>query len=735
MPTAALARVRITMRVVLLTSLALLAACGGPPPAKNGNDATAKDPSTSVGNDAVAQGGVSSLTDTVQGSGTEAAINGPIRFEQIDPQSPVKFDGLLKEWPASFNAKRIGAGGGATTFSVSLQYDDQKVYVGGTISDATPSHTKRMGESEDRVVLSLAFPNGGQLSAYDIAIYPGIPGDYAGSVKFAAWGKKGEEVPGAKIVEAPVQGGLSFEAAIPWSTFPEAATLRVGLRGSVRYLDYDGRALAATLSTGPGDAAHASALSSIPTEPEQAVLDHLLTQKGIPGEVPKIDLYADVVGDAMKERISVFGRLLTVCGPTYREGKQFFYRDLGGDLVRLDAKDTTGRGKDDLLIRRRFPLRGGVREWFEVLAFLQDEPSDVFSQEIAIANGGNRVSNDLQIRRKEIVVETEPAQGWDAASFNEPLSSNTNELLLPWATVKSRTYKFDGTRFVKATEVAQAPTAARGDVAAQTSGGTSGVPSQAALPRDVPTPEVKRGSDMSRELLALYRKDQSVPDTVRPKADLEVQVAEDARPERVLLIGKDIVVFGPGFRGGNQYAFLTLSQFADADDIAEMRARDLTGDGAADLVVRGARHLANAQGDKVDVDQMFVYEIRGGTIARIFAIETGRAQKDKRVQGMVQFVPSRSGKGFDVDVRPGLARGWTEKTFPWRQEQPGGGGTSASGSTSGPTSGSSSGAASGAGSSSTSAPGPSRIEPLLLPWGGISNVKYTYNGSEYAKSP
>jgi hypothetical protein len=68
---------------------------------------------------------------------------------------------------------------------------------------------------------------------------------------------------------------------------------------------------------------------------------------------------------------------------------------------------------------------------------------------------------------------------------------------------------------------------------------------------------------------------------------------------------------------------------------------------------------------------------------------------------MVQFVPAKSGKGFDIDARPGLARGWTEKTFPWRQEQPGAG----------------------------------QVEPLLLPWGGISSVRYTYNGSEYAKAP
>jgi hypothetical protein len=686
-------------RSAIFLAAALAAACGPAPKAESPKTTTTpKD--ESVGAEAVAQGGVTSLTDTVQGSGTEAAINGPLRFEQIDPQSPVKLDGLLKEWPASFNAKRTDGGDAASKFSVSLQYDDQKVYVGGTINDPTPSHSKRMGEAEDHVSFVLAFPNAGQLSAYDIAIHPGVPGDYAGTVKFGAWGKKGEDVPGAKIVEAPIQGGLSFEAVIPWSTFPEARTMRVGMRGAVRYLDYDGPKLVATLGTGPGDAAHAKDLPSLPTEPEQAVLDNLLALKGIQNEVPKLDVYADVVGDGMKERISVFGRLLTVCGPTYREGKQFFYRDLGGELVRLDTEDATGRGKNDLIVRRRFPTKSGAREWLEILAFLQDEPSVVFSQEIAIASGANRVTSSVHVGKKEIEVHTEPAHGWDAGTFKEGLSPDTNELLLPWAAVKSRTFKFDGTKFVKASEVAQTPTPAAG----ASGGAVAGVGNQEPareLPHDVPTPEVKHGSDLGRELLALYRKDASVPDSVRPKVDLEVNVGGDARPERVLLIGRDIVVFGPGFRGGNQYARITLTQFSEADDIADLRARDLTGDGAADLVVSGARHLQSSAGDKVDVNAMFVYEIKGDSIARVFAIETGRSQGDKRVQATVQFIPAKSGKGFDVDARPGLARGWTEKTFPWRQEQPG----------SGP------------------------VEPLLLPWGGLSSVRYTYNGSEYAKAP
>src|SRR5205807_1135091 len=94
----------------------------------------------------------------------------------------------------------------------------------------------------------------------------------------------------------------------------------------------------------------------------------------------------------------------------------------------------------------------------------------------------------------------------------------------------------------------------------------------------------------------------------------------DARAERVVLVGKDIVVFGPGFKSGTGYTKLSLTQFADEKDVTEMTARDLTGDGAAELVVRGTRRVKSPQGDLVAIDALFVYTVRGGGVARVFGV-------------------------------------------------------------------------------------------------------------------
>jgi hypothetical protein len=96
---------------------------------------------------------------------------------------------------------------------------------------------------------------------------------------------------------------------------------------------------------------------------------------------------------------------------------------------------------------------------------------------------------------------------------------------------------------------------------------------------------------------------------------------------------------------------------------------------------------------------MFVYDVSGETISRIFAIESAREQAGKRVQGMVQFVPSPGGRSFDVLASPGRVSGWTSRTYPWGQDPPG-----------------------------------TDTEPLLLPWEGPASVRYVWNGSRFVKS-
>jgi hypothetical protein len=677
------------------------AACGGGGAAapKAADSAKGSSPDhESIGDTVAAQGGLASLGgagNREDGStGVEIAFDGALHVEDVDRKTPMKLDGVLKEWPPRSQAKETLSGKtDGLGFGVAVQSDDAKLYIGAEITDANLARSARHGDHDDHVSMTLAFPSGrGGLKAYEIGFFPGKPGESPGAVRWLAGPNRGQDVAGAKLVEMDVKGGVAFEAAIPWATFAEARTMRVGLRGAFRYHDGDGSSIRGVLGTGQGNVDRPGDLPALPTAAEQAVVDGLLTQKNLAGTAPKIDVFADVTGDERKERISVFGRFFTICGPGYRGGRQFFWREVAGELASFETRELTGHGKDDMIVRRRVTNSGVVHEMLEVWTIPNgDEPTTIFTQEIAVVDGPGkrRIANAIRVSAGSIEVSVEPAVGWDAASFREPIGGDEG-ILLPWGTVRSRTFKLENGKFAKSAEVAQAGAPGTG-----TGTGTGSI--APTTTRDLPTPSVGKSSDMSKQIMEAYLRDQGVAPGTKPRFDIEVHVDGDGRPERVALVGRDIVVLGPGFKGGTGYARMSLTQFAEDKDISELTARDVTGDGAAELVIRGVRHVTPPQGDRVAIESMFIYQVKNGAISRVFSVETGREQSGKRIQGLVQFVPSKTGKGFEIDVRSGVARGWSEKTYPWPQEKPGG-----------------------------------SIEPLLLPWGGIPSLRYTWNGTQFA---
>jgi hypothetical protein len=669
------------MRRVVLLSCACLLACGGASDAakpKAANDT--QDPGFA---EYAATHGIQALEGG--GAATEVTADG-LRLEAYQKDRPVKMDGVLDEWPAPAKATVV-TGSTKSGLKISLQYDDAKLYVGADIAD------DHFVAGKDHVSLVLAVPTpGASYATYDLGFYPGKPGDSEGTVRYGA-GRGGRSVAGAKIVEAPSGAGVSFEATVPWASIPEARVTRVGIHGIATYVDGDG-----TIATGPGDAQHPHDMPWVPSEPELALIEQVLASKGYTKRAPDVELVADLTGDGRRERVAVWDGILTICGDAYLGGTAFFTRDIGGQLVKLEARDVTGRRGTDIIVRRKQSVGDAERQYLEVLSALSStaEPAVTFAHEIEIRQSDKRIDNAVKLGRGLIEVSVEPTTTWDALSYKEPIASDVEPILFPWGGVRAQTYKFDGSKFAKAKEVTQRDQTPSTFVASTGGGGGDPV---LAHPPEPPTPKVSKGGDMSGALLAQYRQDRGVPASVTPKVDLKVQVSGDGQPERVLLVGRDIVVFGPGFKGGTAYAYLTLQQFASADDIDDLSARDLTGDGAADLVVRGTRHVKSDSGT-VDEESLFVYQVGGDAITRIFGIETGREMGHKRIQGLVQFIPAPGGKSFDILAAPGRATGWTEKTYPWAQDQPGSG----------------------------------AMEPLLLPWGGIPSVRYTWSGGAFTRS-
>jgi len=667
------------MKRVVIVGIALLGGCGGPGDKQAGGAKTASTTGAGHDDDSIADLVGREGLPSLGGPGQQGGSAGSLRLELVDKENPVHLDGVLKEWTLVPARTVVKGNGDSLTFKCGLEYDAQNVYFAGDVQGVKLRHLRRFTEDEDHASLVIAAPGA---SPVEVTVFAGKPGESQGVVRI-----HGRDVPGAKIVEAENDKGYTFEAQIPWSAVAPP-NVRVALRGVAQF--HDGTR--AIVATGNGDASSPHDMPALPTEPEEALVESFLVPKGLLATTPKFEILADVRGDAMKERVAVYDRYLTVVGPNYRDGKEFFFRDLGSDLVKLEAKDVTGRGKQDLILRRQF---GGqdTREWLEVWAFLSDEPTTVFSHEVSVTAGPSHVTNAVRLGSKEIEVTYDPAVGFDATSYRQPRAIDTEPVLLPWGAVKSQTFHFDGTKFVKAREVSQPS-----NVATTPTSVTTTTTQVITRPPETTTPVQRPVAEVTSQLLGRYRADRGVPDSVHPRVDVQVHVDGDARPERVLLIGRDIVVFGPGFKGGTAYAYLTLSQFADASDIEEMTTRDLTGDGAADIIVRGVRHVNAQAAGTFDMHLMFIYQLKSEVITRIFGIETARAQGTKRIQGSVQLVAGQH--GIDVDVHAGRAQGWTDKTYPFTQDQPGG-----------------------------------ALEPLLLPWAGMDHLRYAYNGTTFARVP
>ena len=602
-----------------------------------------------------------------------------LRANLVESKS-IKLDGIPKEWDALVPLTSTLQGRNAKPdieAKAGLAYDANNLYVAADVTDDV-----LRGGGGDRVEVVIGFPGG---AAIAVQLFPGDPGRSAGFAKAA----DGSTVAGAKVVEAPRSGGWTLEASVPWSAFPPAATVRVGLRGAIFVHDVDsGATVKNVVGTAPG-----SAYASLPplnTEAEQSLHDGLLKDKNIHG-APKFNLIADVAGDSMKERVLVFDRYLVVLGSNFRKGSEYYFSDLGVDgpmVVGCDVRDVDGDGRSEIVIRKRFGASNSkFREMVQILSFgMADVPTIIFQHELGVVTDAGSITNELAFvpdrSRTAVKISAGTARGFNAGNYREPTESGYDPVILPWGTVASQLYRLSRGVFVKASEETQAATAAPAGA------GPAAPAVDAGLPKPPPPPSA---SELLEKVYDLYKKDRSV--SGRPRFDLAANVAGDSQNERVLLHDRDVVVFGKGFKGGTGYTFITLAQFASSSDITEMTARDVNGDGKAEILVKGVIHANGPGGDKVDREALLVFAVVNDTLKRIFAAEIGRAMGNKRVNGTVRFPAG------GIELAPGNAVVWTAATYPFTQDTAAVGG----------------------------------LEPLLLPWGGAQPVRYRWSNGAFTK--
>jgi hypothetical protein len=162
--------------------LAAVVACGGAgggdnPGAKNAVRAGPSESGPSIGELAAAQGGLGALggagnREDGGATGIEIAMGVGLRAFEVDRKSPVKLDGVLREWPDRTTAGETIAGKTDDLgLAVAVQYDDARIYVGAEVTDPRLARTAAHAETDDHVSMTIAFPVGrGALKAYEIGL-------------------------------------------------------------------------------------------------------------------------------------------------------------------------------------------------------------------------------------------------------------------------------------------------------------------------------------------------------------------------------------------------------------------------------------------------------------------------------------------------------------------------------------------------------------------------------------
>ncbi|MCB9599429.1 MAG: hypothetical protein H6722_02730 [Sandaracinus sp.] len=574
-----------------------------------------------------------------------------LRIQRVN-DGAVRVDGMLRDWRG---VPRINVGSGDdASMRFALGYDDRGLYLAAAVKDQRYVRTDDFGPQEDAIVIALAFPRGRGFETNEIFVFAGEEGRRAGAVSMGAPNaRRLRRIPDAQVVERRVAGGYEVEAFVPWSRIPGAApSAREEGRVAVRLRDVDSESrpeIVAEPETAPFDPRHPERLPSfVPGGGEHDVLAGFLQQQGIPGRRPRFDLRGDVQGDGRPERVVVVDRFVLVLGAGYRDGSGYDFVALPvggeGDVLSAELRDMTGDRLEELVLRIRQGNAQGNRELLSVHSFPGTSIAPLFAIELRKATDDGGFESRFRIQRgrgaPRIEVTAGRAEGVTPERWRESPSTDAEPVLLPWGAVASRVYQWDGTRLATVSERAN------------------------PRPWTPPAPEARSTTSSPREtaapppgaaeLIAAVRRERRIPRNVRERFAQDANVAEDPRTERLVVLGRTLVVVGPGYRGGNGYFAYELAVERD-DDLLEVTTGDVTGDGRAELLVRAAQRLGDVTREILLVHQF----ARDGSFPRLFAAEIARTHEGRRLENVFRA----TGRG--LEITPGTARGFDASSWPW----------------------------------------------------------------------
>lgn len=559
------------------------------------------------------------------------------------------------------------------SFGVALARDEQSLYLAAEIRDDVIVRTREHGGDDDALILTLAAPAGPNRSAvYDVAIFPGEPGNFAGVVRFR--GARSGNVPGAQVIEAPLRGGggYTLEVAIPWRALPEVNVGLGSARGRVAYQDCDSptrRRVETVLATGPGDAQHPAEIPALAGSAANATSDLIALfarQHNFASSDSLLDRSVNIAGDAGIERIVVFQGYAVAAGPGISGGARFAYVQFPQrqreDLIEPAVRDVTGDGRQDLILRWRSTEPGGlVRELLTVYGAPNgsEQLGQLFAAETARTLGARRVASRATYEGSNAIRFTlDGGTGFTPQNYPHLVENGVIPVLTPWGDNRVVLYRWSETlqRFeVARTEPNQGATSAS---TAAFAGGTT--------PGTSPSGAMTQAPDADA-VLRSFRASHGIAEGTRPAFSVRADFAGDPATEQLQIYGRLLVLTGSRFMNGRSYYSIELPANADSDVLA-LETCDVSDDGHPDAVVRVRRtQRVQVRGQTLDLVKEFllVYSLDDAHRGRIFAAEISRRVGNDAITNAVRL--PRGPRNHELTIEAGRSVGaWTQQSYPFQ---------------------------------------------------------------------
>ncbi len=571
-----------------------------------------------------------------------------------------RVDGALRDWSA-VTMQPFGQGDDAS-FEVALAHDDTGIYVAARVRDERMIRTRRPGDSEDVLVLTVVTPGDDGPEAVEFWLYAGVEGESAAVALVGEPGGRPRAARGARILEAAVSGGYELEAFLPVALVPNPGRLSA-MRAAVRLVDVDVATAPEVEATVSSAEVSRSALASVPearmhSGPANAVATFRRDQ-GLTGAPIRFEFWGDLAGDDREERVLVIGGALVVVGEGYRDGRGYDFERLGvrsaEDVQRARLEDLNGDGKAEIVLRVRVRDRAGLRASWMVLGTQGDGLAELFSVPVFERTRQGIVRSRVELRRQRrgapfIDVHVGDAEGIDPATYASPTAADAIPILLPWGPVLRQTYQWNGSAFAELDSQPNPNARAEGGEATAE---VTPPPTTTRPVREVRTPQVMSNDDV----LARVRADRGVSANVPVRFRTRANVAEGREPEEVFALGGAIVIHGPAYQGGQGYFFFEAAG-AEAD-LLNMQTEDLTGDGQHEIIFTFKQNLGEFQRDILTVLQF-----NASGVQPILRVEVARYHgAAERIVNAVDL--RRRGRTATLTINPGETRGWDATTWPF----------------------------------------------------------------------